>query len=124
MIAQYSQGNNTFKTRFAVFKGESITTVLSEEVAYFYTEDKVVFLVQHTGEKNSINYTLEQLERSLNPQQFFRINRQFIVSLKGIAKASNYFNYKLKVHLNPPAPTEVIVSSLKAAEFKQWMDGA
>lgn len=123
MVELYSQGNNSFKTRFAVFKGEAITTVQSDEIAYFYIEDKAVLLVRSNGEKNIINYSLEQLEAIMDPKQFFRVNRQYFVSLKSIAKATNYFNYKIKIHLNPTSPTEVIISANKATEFKQWMDG-
>jgi DNA-binding LytR/AlgR family response regulator len=123
MVELYSHGNNSFKTVFAVFKGDSITTVQSDQIAYFYIEDKAVFLISYNGEKNIINYSLDQLEAIMNPKEFFRVNRQYFVSLKSIVKATNYFYYKIKIHLNPASPTEVIISANKATEFKQWLDG-
>lgn len=123
MLEIYNQENSSFKTRFAVSKGDAIMTIKSEDIAYFYIEEKAVFLVQNNGGKYIINYSLEQLEQIMNPKQFYRINRQLIVSLNAIVKVNTYFNYKLKIQLHPHAPVEVIVSSAKTNEFKQWLDG-
>ena len=123
MMEHYNIGNNAYKTRFALYKGDTILSVQTDNIAYFYIEDKVVILLQKDGDKTIINYSLDQLEKQLNPKQFFRINRQFIVSLASVVKASNYFNYKIMVQLNPPAPIDVIVSSSKTTDFKEWMDG-
>jgi|DewCreStandDraft_4_1066084.scaffolds.fasta_scaffold113004_2 DNA-binding LytR/AlgR family response regulator len=123
MIEFYSKGGSRYKERFVVYKGESLVTVYTEDISYFYIEDKAVFMVLKTGEKHLINISLDQLESTLNPVSFFRINRQYIVSIKSIEKASNYFNYRIKLKLNPPPPTEVMVSTSKTAEFKLWLDG-
>lgn len=122
-MMEYYTGNKSYKNRFAVNKGDAILTVATEDIAYFYIEDKAVFLVQHNGSKYIINYSLDQLEQVMNPKQFYRLNRQFIVSLQSIVKVNNYFNYKLKIQLQPTAPVEIIVSSSKSNEFKQWLDG-
>jgi Response regulator of the LytR/AlgR family len=113
----------SYKTRFLVNKGDTLIPVSTREIAYFYAEDKVVFLVTHENKKYLINYTLEELEQKLDPKQFFRINRQFLASLASIRKVYNYFNYKLKLDLLPDPDIEIIVSKARTSDFKAWMNG-
>jgi len=60
---------------------------------------------------------MEQLEEMMDPAHFFRVNRQYMVSINGIEKVHHFFNYKLKLQLKPESPHEVIVSSIKTKEF-------
>ena len=112
-----------YKTRFLVNKGDTLVPIQTREIAYFYAEDKVVFLVTLENKKYLINYTLEELEQKLDPKQFFRVNRQFLLSLSSIGKIHNYFNYKLKLDLLPNPEIEVIVSKARTSDFKNWMNG-
>jgi len=123
MIEFYTKGINNFRERFVIYKGDSLISIQTENIAYFYIEDKTVFMVLKNNDKHIINYTLEQLENNLDPKQFFRINRQYIISINSVIKASNYFNYRIKLHLIPQPNSEVMVSSAKTAEFKLWLDG-
>lgn len=112
-----------YKTRFLVNKGDTLIPVPAQDIAYFYAEDKVVFLVTHENKKYLINYTIEDLEQKLDPKHFFRVNRQFLTSLSSIKKVHNYFNYKLKLELQPDSGIEVIVSKARTSDFKGWMNG-
>jgi DNA-binding LytR/AlgR family response regulator len=92
------------------------------EIAYFFAEDKVVFLVRNDGTRFIIPYSLEDLETKLDPATFFRVNRQYIVSVPSIRKVHHHFNYKLKIELTPLAEEDVIVSKSRTNEFKAWMN--
>jgi two-component system response regulator LytT len=116
------QAEPTYKTRFLVNKGDVLLPVTVAETAYFYAEDKAVFLVSADNKKYLINYSLDELEDKLDPKLFFRVNRQFICSIKAISKAHNYFNYRLKLALQPEPGTDVIVSKSRTGEFKEWME--
>jgi DNA-binding LytR/AlgR family response regulator len=70
-----------------------------------------------------VDYTLEQLDKLLNPEHFFRLNRQFIAHLSAIQEIHTYFNGKLKLELYPKATDEVVVSRDKAGTFKTWLEG-
>jgi two-component system LytT family response regulator len=118
-----TKASQVYKSRFLVNKGDALIPIAASEIAYFFAEDKVVFLTTAEGRKYLINYTLEELELKLNPQHFFRVNRQFISSLGAIKKVHNYFNYKLKLDLWPSTETEVIVSKARTTDFKAWMNG-
>ncbi len=122
IIESYSMSGKTYKTRFLINKGDAIITVKAKEIAYFLAEEKVVLLVLNNSRKYIVNYSLDQLEQVLDPAVFFRINRQFIISEHSIDKISNYFNYKLKLKLLPPAGEDVLVSKSRVAEFKQWLE--
>jgi DNA-binding LytR/AlgR family response regulator len=112
-----------YKTRFLVNKGDVLIPVGTNEVAYFVAEDKALLMVTTENKRYMINHSLEELEQKLNPQHFFRINRQVIASVGSIRKVHNYFNYKLKLELMPDAVIEVIVSKARTSDFKAWMNG-
>jgi len=122
MIIDYHERNKTYRSRFLVSKADSMIPIATEDIAYLYTEDKVVFLITRDNRRFMLNYSLDQLEKQLNPVTFFRVNRQFIVAMRSIHKIHNYFNYKLKIELTPVSEQEVIVSRQKVAEFKEWLD--
>ncbi|MGI6232876.1 MAG: LytTR family transcriptional regulator DNA-binding domain-containing protein, partial [Prevotella sp.] len=68
------------------------------------------------------NYTLEQLDTLLSQKQFFRVSRNFIVNIKSIAKITKFFAGRMKLHLQPEPPQEVMVSRSRSRDFLRWMD--
>ena len=112
-----------YKTRFLINKGDALVPVTTGEIAYFTAEDKAVMLCTSDSKKSIISHTLDELERKLDPRQFFRVNRQYIVNISAIKKVHNYFNYKLKIDLTTNTDDEIIVSKAKTTEFKEWMSG-
>jgi DNA-binding LytR/AlgR family response regulator len=112
-----------YKTRFMVSQGTKIRTVQIEEIAYFYSEDKVTFLTTKAGQRLPLDFSLDKLMSMLNPKQFFRINRQFIVGLEGIDAIHKYSPSRLKIQLKPDTEKEIFVSIEKYGEFKNWLDG-
>jgi two-component system, LytTR family, response regulator LytT len=116
---------NDYKKRFVVRYGEHIKTITIEEIAYFYTEDKVNFLTTFEGRRFAIDFNLDSLETMLDPKQFFRINRQFIISIQAIGEMFAYSKSRVLVKLKPPTKHETIVSTERSADFKVWLgDGA
>ncbi|MEG9327885.1 two component transcriptional regulator, LytTR family [Salinimicrobium catena] len=110
------------KSRFMVKSGQVIKTIPSEEVAYFLAEEGVVLLVTFEGNRYVINYTLDQLEQLLDEKMFFRANRQLIANIDSIKEVQPYFKGRLHVVLEPGNAGEQIISSNKAASFKNWLD--
>ncbi|WP_439184134.1 LytR/AlgR family response regulator transcription factor [Carboxylicivirga taeanensis] len=110
-----------YRERFLVHYRGKLKTIPVNEVAYIYAENRGVFICTHEGRVFDINLTLEQLNDELNPRQFFRANRKFIVSVLSILEAHIYSKSKLKLELRPKANCDVIISSEKASKFKQWL---
>ena len=111
-----------YRLRFLVPRGDGYYPVLTKHISYFYAEDNCIFIVTKNNEKFSIHYSLDKLEKELNPKIFWRANRSFIVSAESIVKAHNYFNYKIKLELEPKAIKDVIISRKKANDFKAWFN--
>ena len=111
----------TYKSRFIVRYGEHIKTLKVEEVAYFYTEDKINFLTTFESRRYAIDYNLDSLESLLDPKVFFRINRQYIISINSIKEMFSYTKSRVLIKLNPPSKHETIVSTERSGEFKLWL---
>lgn len=110
-----------YKKRFVVRYGEHIKTINIEEVAYFYTEDKVNFLCTKEGRRFVIDFNLDTLDSTLDPKTFFRINRQYIISIHSIGEMLAYTKSRVLIKLVPPAKHETIVSTERSADFKHWL---
>lgn len=114
----------SYKSRFMVKLGEHIRSITSDQVAVFYAEGRDVYLITIQGKKFIIDYTLESLERILDPTLFFRLNRTFIININAIKDVIIYTNSRLRVLLQNDIGKEIIVSREKVNEFKEWFDGA
>jgi DNA-binding LytR/AlgR family response regulator len=111
-----------FKERFLVSSGSKIQTVPIEEVAYFYSEDKITFLVNRPGQRFPLDLSLDKLQEVLDPSKFFRVNRKFIASLDSISQIYKYSPTRLKLGLIPDPKQEVFVSIERYSLFKDWLD--
>ncbi|RZK28224.1 MAG: LytTR family transcriptional regulator, partial [Hymenobacter sp.] len=90
---------------------------------YFLAEEGVVFLVTHPGKRYILPDTLDQLEDQLDARNFFRINRQFILSIGAVQEIRPYFKGRLVLQIVPPVAEEaLIVSAGRAPAFKHWLD--
>jgi DNA-binding LytR/AlgR family response regulator len=119
LIAQ--QKNHDYQERFMVYYKDKIKTIPVEEVAFFYADEKAVYMCLHNNQTFDLSFTLEQLENKLDPKYFFRANRKYLISIQSVEEAMVYSKSKLLLHLKPKAPTEVLVSSLKTSRFKEWL---
>lgn len=112
-----------YKKRFVIRFGDHIKTLQTEEIAYCFSENKATFARTHDGRTYPMDYNLDALEQMLDPQEFFRANRQYIICLKAISEMKTYTKARVMIWLQPATKEEVVVSSERAAEFKRWLDG-
>jgi len=111
-----------YQQRFLVVQGDTIKTILINGIAYFFAEGKYTFLVTKTGERFLVDTTLENLTKALDPDMFFRINRQVIISFDSIKKMHTWFSRRIKLELIPPFENETIVSTERVKDFKEWLN--
>lgn len=111
----------TFKERFLVKQGQRLLSVPVDQIAYFFSEERFIFLKTFNNQKFLLEYRIEQLEYLLSPDSFFRVNRSFIISLPTVQEIHAYFGNRLKLYLSPSAGKEVIVSRKRVNEFKEWL---
>ena len=110
-----------FKDRFMITVGTKIRSINTSDVAYFFLEEKIVFLVTKDGLNLPVDYSLDKLTQLLDPRQFFRISRQFLISLPAIQTIHTFSAGKLKLDLLPKSRHEVFVSGDRMTEFKEWL---
>lgn len=130
VIADYSKllglinpNLKTYQQRIIIRYGENIKAVPIDQVAYFYTESKYNFLTTFDKHSYPVDMNLDELEHIINPQLFFRINRQFIININAIEKMISYSKSRVKLNLNPPSDFETIVSTERSPHFKTWLTG-
>jgi DNA-binding LytR/AlgR family response regulator len=112
-----------YKKRFLIRFGEHIKTIGTEDIAYCYSENKATFARTLDGRNYPMDHNLDALEQLLDPKDFFRINRQYLISLKAIEEMRTYTKARVLVKLNPPVKEQPVVSSERAADFKHWLGG-
>jgi DNA-binding LytR/AlgR family response regulator len=110
------------KTRLLVKKGIEYISLKIEEVAFFYTENKIVYVINKNGKKFLIDKTLNELETELDNKLFFRVNRQYIVNLSFVKSYKSYERVKLQLDLIVPNINHfIVISQLTASHFRRWI---
>ena len=117
------QMNKSYKTRFMVKIGDHIRSVKAANIDLFYAEGRIVYILTNKQNKYIIDFKLEELEQSLDPNLFFRTNRSSIVNINAISDVVVYSNSRLKIELNMEFEKEIIVSREKVAQLKIWFEG-
>lgn len=122
LISQFGSQAKQYKKRFMISLGSRIAAIETSEIAYFYTLEKSTFLCTNEGKNYPIDFSLEKLEELLNPDDFFRINRQMTLSFRAIEKIHIMSKSRIKLDVHPAFTEEVWVSSHKSSQFRQWLD--
>ena len=118
------QRREHYKTHFLVpFKGDKLLPLAVEQVQYFCIADGVTKAVVSDRERYTIPCTLDELADSLDPECFFRVNRQYLISRGAVQDIDLWFNNRLAINLKVPTDGKVLVSKLRVNEFKSWFAG-
>lgn len=121
-IETFPRQEKQFRTRFLIAGVEHFRTLQVEDIAYFHSNSKITFAVTHTGEEHIIDISLEKLSEQLNPDTFFRANRQVILGIRSIRHIEPYFNGKVSVAVKPAYDGKITISKEKLASFKMWLN--
>ena len=121
-LNKYSQKN--YKKRFLTKTGNKIRFVPVEDVAYFYAEGGVTYLVEtNTAKKYIVDFSLSDLENHLlDPMRFYRINRSMIIHLDSLIEMKPYFNGRLMLYMSTASETDIVVARERVNEFKNWIN--
>lgn len=121
IVSSILGGKKEYRSRFLITGASGFTKVNVKDIAYFYSSNKTTFAITHDKQEHILDYTLEQVDNQVDPEIFFRANRQFILQADAVEKIHNEDGGKLRVITNPTPPFDIIISRLKATEFKEWM---
>jgi DNA-binding LytR/AlgR family response regulator len=112
----------SYKERFVVKVGEHIKSISVDDINHFVSKEKATFAMTKEGRRYLLDFTLDQLMEILDPAHFFRINRQYIISIHGFDDIISYSNNRLKIHLKHDKTMDAIVSRERVLDFKKWLD--
>lgn len=104
-------------------KGSKLIPLLACDIAYIHIEDGLVKAKSVDGKSHVFEFTLDELAGMLNPSDFFRANRQFIISRNSIKEVDYYFNNRLSINLKVPVPEVILISKVRVSEFREWFSG-
>lgn len=111
-----------YRKRFLIPYRDGYRKINTEDVAYFYSNTNINYAKLYNGEEVVVSQTLETLEQELDPKDFFRANRQYIIHVNAIENVQNFFNGKLKLKIKYNKDEDIMVSRTKAPSFKLWLD--
>ena len=115
--------NTGFKTRFLIKVGTNYKSILVSEISCFYILERATFIKLFSDKDYAVDYSLDYLQKLLDPDIFFRINRNCIVNINAIRDISSYSSSRLEIKIKSNKPIDdLIVSRDKVSEFKKWID--
>lgn len=115
-------GEKNHRKRFLMQRGNQMEVLMVEDVAYFFSENKITYAQTFKQGSMVVDYSLDRLGEELDPAVFFRATRQILLCSRAVSKIENYFQGKVSVTLSPEFKEPVLVSKEKADAFKQWLD--
>lgn len=122
VLQSLSNPDKKYRTRFLISSSDKLFTLQIEEISYFYSENRITFAVTRQSKEFIIDLSLDKLSEQLNPDLFFRTNRQTIVSVGAIQRIEPYFQNKIIVHVKPEFREKILVSREKISAFKVWLN--
>jgi len=122
LASLFERGKQDFKQRFLVYVGEHLHSIQTIDIAWFYSVEKSTFLTTKAGKSYPLDFSLDKLETMLSPIGFFRINRNYLIEYKSIKKIIILSKSRIKLLLEPSPSDEILVSSARTHEFREWLD--
>jgi Response regulator of the LytR/AlgR family len=121
LIASLKQTAVRYKSYLLVSEKDQLIPLAVRDIAYIYIDTKIVRIVTFDGRKQRIEHTMDEIKERLDPHEFYRANRQYIVARAAIKNASIWFGSKLSVNLITPPPERIYISKARVSDFKNWI---
>ena len=110
------------KKSFLVFKHNKYFTIAVEKIAYFYIKYETSIMVCMDQREYPVDYSLDHIQSLLTTQQFFRVNRQYLVNFNAVKEVEHYFARKLLVNLTVATIDKLLVPKEKVRLFLDWLE--
>jgi len=112
-----------YQKRIVVRYGNTIKAIEIADIAYFFTESGNILFRTFENNTYPLDISLDKMEPLLNPENFYRINRQFIINFKAIKEMYGYSKSRVRIILDPHCEHETIASTDRSSDFKKWLTG-
>lgn len=126
ILEQVSGGRPAFKSRFLVQFGQKMKMIHVSDIAYFFAQDKAVYIRTFSGKDYPTDHTLESLGRMVDPSLFRQVNRKIMVNIHSIENMFMLSRSRVKLQLNPPFDnaSDAIVSIERSKGFREWIENS
>jgi DNA-binding LytR/AlgR family response regulator len=121
-LQKNNDGDIKIKNRILTYLKDKLISIDVGSIAFIHTEHSITVITCLDGQRYNSNSSLDELYNSLDSTMFFRANRQYILSVKGIDEILKYGNNQLKINTDPSIESGIIISKNKASEFKRWLN--
>lgn len=122
LIKQQAFVPKNYRKSFLVKYRDKLLPIKTNEFAFFFIDNGLVFGQLHDGKKHLMDFKLEDIEIQLDPTEFVRANRQYILSKRSIVEIETHVNSRVNVKVNPTALSPIIISKEKVTSFKKWFE--
>jgi two-component system LytT family response regulator len=113
------QPSRKYKERFLTLHRNTLVPVIQNDIAFFHKEELIYLHTIGNERYISDHQTMDEIENLLNPEVFFRVNRQFIIHIQSVGRIKTTHK-GLTVQLKSPFNNEIDISREKATAFKSW----
>ncbi len=120
LLSELKQTESIYKSYFLVPEKDKLIPLAVKDIAYTYIDTKTVKIITFNGKIFFMNQTLDELMEQLNPNDFFRANRQYIISHHAVKEISIWFASKILISLSVNTPDKIVISKARVSEFKKW----
>ena len=110
-----------YRERLLIRRGQQLHYLKTSAMAHCYADGKLCYATDFNGTNHLLDNNLHQLEESVNPRQFYRVNRQLLVNIEAIRKVHTWLGGRLKLEVAPPTQADTIVSRERVNGFKDWL---
>ena len=121
LIASIKKSERTYKSYFLVPEKDKLVPLATADIAYIYIDVRMVKAVTFANRIYYLDQSLDELGIQLNPVDFFRANRQYIIARKAVKDLSLWFDSKMVLNLSVASPERIVISKVKVGEIKRWM---
>ncbi len=115
------RGGSTYKSSLLISVKDKFIPLKVKDIAYIYFEDRNSVAVKFDGEKCILGTSLDDIIKQLDPANFYRANRQFIISRSAVRDVTLWFGNRVVANLSVAVPERIIVSRTNVQSFKKWL---
>lgn len=123
LVREIESQKKKYKSRMLIRQGDKLLSIENSDIVCFYIHHGVVYSLTRSGKKYLVDGTLDEIFSHLDPEKFFKANRQFIIQYKYISSANKYHKGKILVEMTLPTDSTIVISAERASDFKDWFGG-
>ncbi|MFH0841644.1 MAG: LytTR family DNA-binding domain-containing protein [Bacteroidota bacterium] len=122
LLKSFIKKEDKYRKRFVITIGPKVKIINTEDIAYFFARDKGIFIQTTSGRSMAVDHSLDALEKMMDPELFFRVNRKYLVHINAIDNIHILSKSRIRIILTPPAGEDIIISFERSRNFKNWLN--